>query len=265
MILHKAETVSTNADLLGLARADAAEGTWLYADTQSGGRGRQGRRWVSPPGNLYASGLVRLRADDPPAPTLALVAGVAVWDVVADLCSREGGGLKPKANKPLCDDFGVTSEFPLSRENSNDPGVSLKWPNDLLANSGKLAGILLEREGDAVVIGVGLNLAHHPDLPDRPATSLAALGHAPPTPAEAVAALVERTAHWLDIWRTQGLAAIVGIWMTRAHPIGTSLSVDCGNATRLNGSFAGLDSTGGLILRLADGAESVIHAGDVVL
>ena len=219
--------------MLALARDGAAEGTWLYADQQTSGRGRQGRAWVSPPGNLYASGLVRLRVDDPLAASLALVTGVALADVTQSYA--------PAA--PL----------------------QLKWPNDLLVNGAKLAGILLEREGDAVVIGVGANLAHHPDLPDRPATSLAALGVAPPLPAQMMADLAAQFDHWLNIWRAQGLPVIIAAWEARAHPIGTPLSAENGNGTRINGTFAGLDATGALILRLADGTNSVIHAGDVFL
>ena len=78
MIRHIATTRSTNDDMAALARQGAAEGTWLRADAQQGGRGRQGRQWVSPPGNLHASTLVRRMAGDPPAPTLALVAALAL-------------------------------------------------------------------------------------------------------------------------------------------------------------------------------------------
>jgi BirA family biotin operon repressor/biotin-[acetyl-CoA-carboxylase] ligase len=82
LIRTVAETGSTNADMLALARSGAEEGLWLRAERQSGGRGRQGREWVSPEGNLYASTLVRLRPTDPPAPTLALVAAVAPEETV---------------------------------------------------------------------------------------------------------------------------------------------------------------------------------------
>ena len=216
-----------------LARDGAHEGSWIYADQQTTGRGRQGRAWVSPLGNLYASGLVRLHDNDPPAASLALVAGVALIEVLQSYA--------PAA--PL----------------------QLKWPNDILAGKAKLAGILLEREGDAVVIGVGANLAHHPDLPDRPATSLAALGAPSPSPQQVVTDLAAQLAHWVSIWRTQGLHAITAAWEARAHPIGTPLSADSGQGTRLEGTFQGLDPSGAIILRLANGSNSVIHAGDVFL
>lgn len=209
-------------------RGEAHEGDWLVAECQTDGRGRQGRAWQSPPGNLYVSGLVTVRAVDPAAPTLALVAGLAVHDAL-----------------------GVAN-------------LKLKWPNDLLAGNAKLAGILLERRNDAVVIGIGVNLAHHPDLPDRATTSLAALG-IDLSPDAAIDALAPAFARWLDIWRTYGLEPVRDAWATRAHPIGTPLSAALSDQTRIDGSFDGLTDDGALILRLADGTARVIHAGDVFL
>src|SRR4051812_41467223 len=137
-----AETGSTNDDLAALAPAGAPEGSWLRAERQSGGRGRQGRAWDSPTGNLPASPLVRLQPGDPPPPSLALAAAIALHEVAAVFA--------PEAE------------------------LIVKWPNDLLAGGAKLAGILLEREGEAVVIGFGVNLAAAPAGLERPATSLAA-------------------------------------------------------------------------------------------
>jgi BirA family transcriptional regulator, biotin operon repressor / biotin---[acetyl-CoA-carboxylase] ligase len=212
------------------ARGDARQGDWLVAERQTAGRGRQGREWASPPGNLYASGLVELRPNDPPPPTLALVAGLAVAEVLG-----------------------------MSR-------VLLKWPNDVLAASAKLAGILLERQNDAVVIGVGVNLAHHPDLPDRPTISLAALGVGVTMSAgTAISVLAPTFARWLGIWRTDGLMAIRAAWLHRAHPIGTPLSAALPDGTRLDGVFDGLTDDCALRLKLPDATTRVIHAGDVFL
>ncbi|HWU95520.1 MAG TPA: biotin--[acetyl-CoA-carboxylase] ligase, partial [Sphingomonas sp.] len=140
-----AETGSTNADMAELARNGASEGLWLRAERQTAGKGRQGRAWQSPLGNLYISTLVRTRAGEPSPATLALVAAVAL-----DETSRV---------------FGLA---PM-----------LKWPNDLLVNGAKLSGILLERVGDAVILGFGVNLAHHPEGLDRATTSFAVHGPAP--------------------------------------------------------------------------------------
>lgn len=221
-----AETGSTNDDLAALARDGAPEGTWLRADRQTGGKGRQGRAWLSPPGNLYASTIVRLEADDPPAPTLALVAAVALHEVAAG--------------------FSVD--------------VRIKWPNDLLVGHAKLAGILLEREGEAVVAGFGVNLAHHPEGLAQEATSLSALGAPLPTPDAFLKALTGSVENRLAQWRREGLAPIRAAWLAAAHPAGTPLVTAEGK-----GVFDGLDQTGALRLRLADGAVRVIHAGDVFL
>ena len=221
-----AVTGSTNDDVAALAQSGAAEGLWLRADRQSGGRGRQGRSWHSPPGNLYASTLVRLRPSDPPAPSLALAAAVALHEAASGYSEA----------------------------------LRIKWPNDLLAGPAKIAGILLERTGDAVVIGFGANLAHHPDDLDRPATSLATLTGRAPEPGAFCTALAGVFARWLAIWRSPGLAPVREAWLAAAHPLGTALSV----AGEI-GSFDGLDESGALRLRLADGRVRLVHAGDVFL
>jgi BirA family transcriptional regulator, biotin operon repressor / biotin---[acetyl-CoA-carboxylase] ligase len=226
MIRTVAWTHSTNDDMAALAREGAAEGLWIRAERQTGGRGRQGRDWHSPEGNLYASTLVRLRPDDPPAPTLALVAAVALHEVAA----------------------------------VSAPEIRIKWPNDLMAGDAKLAGILLERSGDAVVAGFGINLAHVPESLDRSATSLADLSGSAPDPEAFLERLSESFSRWLARWRRNGLAPIRTQWLSAAHPIGTALSTPEGD-----GLFDGLDETGALRLRLADGSTRVIHAGDVFL
>jgi BirA family biotin operon repressor/biotin-[acetyl-CoA-carboxylase] ligase len=139
--------------------------------------------------------------------------------------------------------------------------VIVKWPNDLLARGAKLAGILLEREGEAVVIGFGVNLAHAPIGLERPATSLDALAGAAPEPAVFLDALAVAFARWLGRWRGEGLAVIRRQWLAVAHPRGTALALGDG----VQGLFDGLDETGALRLRLADGSIHLIHAGDVFL
>jgi BirA family biotin operon repressor/biotin-[acetyl-CoA-carboxylase] ligase len=226
-----AETGSTNADMIALATSGLEEGVWLRADRQTSGRGRQGRAWVSPAGNLYASTLVRIRPSDPPAATLALVAAVAIEEAV-------GAYL---------------------------PGVArLKWPNDLLIDGAKLSGILLERAGTAVVIGFGANLAQHPTDTDRVATSLAAHGIAV-DPADFIETLAEAFARWVERWRGEGIDVVRRQWVTRAHPVGAPLTARLPDGSAVDGLFDGLDTEGALILRLADGTRRVIHAGDVFL
>ena len=129
-ITFVAETGSTNADLVNEIRSGRSpeEGKWLVADRQTAGRGRRGRPWIDAPGNFMGSTLVCLRHDDPLAPTLSLVAALAVYDAIAV-------HLAP-TSKLIC-----------------------KWPNDVLLDGAKFCGILLEREGDNVVIGIGVNWA----------------------------------------------------------------------------------------------------------
>jgi len=220
--------------MIALAATGLEEGVWLRADRQTSGRGRQGRAWVSPPGNFYASTLVRLRPSDPPAATLALVAAVALEEAVS--AYLPGG----------------------------DGAAQLKWPNDLLIDGAKLSGVLLERAGDAVVIGLGVNLAHHPTDTDRVATSLAA--HGVTVAAEDFAeTLAEAFARWVERWRGEGIDVVRRRWVERAHDAGTPLTARLPDGSALDGLFDGLDAEGALILRLADGTRRVIHAGDVFL
>ncbi len=224
------ETGSTNADLLAAAEAGADEGLWLRAERQVAGRGRLGRSWSDGTGNLFASTIVRLQPGDPAATTLTLVAAVALAEAVARFA----------------------------------PGrVTIKWPNDLLIDGAKLSGILLERgNAEAVVIGFGVNLASHPDLPDRPTTSLRAQG-IEVTPPAMLDRLQARLAAWLGVWRQHDLAAVRTAWEALAHSRGTALRVRLPDGGERQGAFDGLDSSGALRLRLRDGEVVLVHAGDV--
>jgi BirA family transcriptional regulator, biotin operon repressor / biotin---[acetyl-CoA-carboxylase] ligase len=219
--------------MLSRAKDGAAENDWLIADRQTAGRGRLGREWYSPAGNFYGSTLVRLRPDDPDAATLALVMAIAVFETAALSVNRAV--------------------------------LQIKWPNDILGCGAKLTGILLERAGDAVVIGVGLNLATHPEEPGRPTTSLVALGAVLAEPIAIAQTLSDIFVDWLSAWRWAGLDTIRTAWVERAHPVGTALTASLPDGTRLDGVFEGLTSAGALRLRLANGAVRVIHAGDVFL
>lgn len=206
----------------------------MRAVRQTAGRGRLARAWASPAGNLHASTIVRLRPGDPEAATLALVAAVALHEVAAAWAGAVADRLR------------------------------LKWPNDLLADGVKLGGILLERTGDAVVAGFGVNLADAPDGLDRAATSLAALGVAAPDPALFLDDLAAAFARWLQRWRGEGIAPIRRRWLDHAHAIGTALRV-AGAGGPIEGLFDGLDADGALRLRLAEGGIALVRAGDVFL
>lgn len=176
---------------------------------------------------------MRIGPQDPPAAALALVAAVALEEAV-------------RAALP------------------DATGLRLKWPNDLLLGDAKLSGILLERGGDHVVAGIGVNVAHHPALPDRATTSL----HAAGATIDAGALFEDiaiRFATWLGAWRAKGIEPVAARWTTRAHPVGTMLHVRLPDGTALDGRFLGLDAGGALLLGLAGGTRHVIHAGDVFL
>ena len=220
-------TGSTNADVI--ADPAAREGDWLVAREQMAGKGRQGREWISPAGNFYGSTIVELRAGDPQPQTLSLAAGLALIEAV-DVAAPA---------QPLM----------------------LKWPNDLLLMGKKLAGILLERSGNRVVIGFGVNLASAPELRDRPCASLS--GRIAP---EAFAPLLAGSfARLLEIWRHSDPLALAQAWLMRAHPVGTSLNVHSSGEEKVSGRFEGIEPDGALRLRMPDGALEIVRAGDVEL
>ena len=235
MIRTVPETGSTNADLAEQLRAGEAvgEGSWLVSDRQTAGRGRQGRTWFDGQGNFMGSTIVRPHERDPAPASLALVTALAVYEAVVPLIA-------------------------------NPSELALKWPNDLMLADAKLSGILLEREGDAIIVGVGVNLAAAPDLPDRRTVALSAFGPAPErdTFAHSLAASFDRE---LERWRSFGLEPLVRRWESVAHPQGTPLRVHPPGEEPILGKYAGLTEDGALRLRLAGGESRVIHAGDVML
>jgi BirA family transcriptional regulator, biotin operon repressor / biotin---[acetyl-CoA-carboxylase] ligase len=218
--------------MLALVEQGIAEGSWLRAGRQTGGRGRMGRAWESPAGNLYASTLVRIGPNDPPAHSLALVTANAVHALLAPLCAGQ---------------------------------ARIKWPNDILVDGAKIAGILLERVNDAIVIGVGINVVGHPTGLDRPVTSLAAQRALDVEAGPMLERLAQLFAHWLAIWRAQGLDPVLNHWLLNAHPKGTPMRVVQSDGTQVEGVFETLDAQGMLILRLANGGSRAIHAGDIIL
>ena len=228
------ETGSTNADLVSRLRGGEAvpEGFWLIADRQVAGKGRQGRAWSDAAGNFMGSTLVRLTGREPLPHTLALVAGVALHETV-----------RARLLVPA--------------------RLELKWPNDLLLAGAKVAGILLEREGDAVVVGIGVNLASAPDVAGRKSVSLAQFGFAPDRD-EFAADLATTFCDEVERWRTDGLQPVLTRWLAAAHPAGTPLAVN-GKDGKIAGTFAGLEADGAMKLRRDDRSIHIVHAGDVAL
>ena len=143
------------------------------------------------------------------------------------------------------------------------PGLPLllKWPNDLLLGGRKLAGILLERQGDRVVAGFGVNLASAPDIPARPTAHLGGRT----SPQAFAPLLASAMSRLLMLWRATESGDFAKAWLARAHPVGTELAVHGADSAVIRGRFAGIDPDGALRLRLDDGTVRTIHAGDVEL
>ncbi|EJL32420.1 biotin--[acetyl-CoA-carboxylase] ligase [Novosphingobium sp. AP12] len=235
-MIHSVEqTGSTNADLAArIACGDyLPEGDWLVADRQTAGRGRLGRVWSDGFGNFMGSTVVRLAPGDPSPASLALLTGLAVHDALAGFVAK-GRVLR------------------------------LKWPNDLLVDDAKVAGILLEMKAGTVIVGIGVNLASAPEVPDRKVAALS--DFAPPSSRDLFAgALAECFDRELQRWRSVGLAPLLRRWQSAAHPKGTPLTVLPPGEDALHGTFAGLADDGNLRLALPDGSIRTIHAGDVLL
>lgn len=210
----------------------AEEGLWVRADRQTGGRGRRGRPWVSEPGNVFTSTLVRLRAEDPPAHQLGFIASLALDQAAMCWVDKKRLGLK--------------------------------WPNDLMLDGLKLSGILLERAGEALVVGFGVNLAHHPEDTERPATSFNKAGIEPPSPDVFVETLAEQWRALLTQWRLYGFVPLRDAWLDRSvHQPGSPIIARLSDGVELYGSYDGIDADGPLRLRLSDGSVQLIHAGDI--
>jgi BirA family biotin operon repressor/biotin-[acetyl-CoA-carboxylase] ligase len=222
---------STNDEALRLAQAGVGHGTVVWAREQTAGRGRQGRHWHSPDGNLYAS--ILLRPGVPPGriSELSFVAALAVGDTVDQFLA-------------------------------DDTRAALKWPNDVLVRGGKIAGILLEAAADAVVIGIGINLQSAPPGAPYPVTCLADHVAAAPKPAAALRVLLGSIAGRQAAWLAEGFAATRLAWLSRAHPPGTPIRAGIGEHA-VAGRFAGLAEDGALIVETADGPVRIV-AGDVV-
>lgn len=230
-LTHLEEVGSTNDWLLGRAE-NLPDGHWVLAARQTAGRGRRGRAWHDAGdqgfGNFMGSVLVRA---DGPVQQLSFVAALALHEALAVLT-------------------GEPARF------------ALKWPNDVLLDGTKCSGILLERQGAALVIGIGVNLAHHPAGTERPATSLAAAGLAVPDPRALLDMLAPAFGRWREIWATAGFAPIRAAWLARAAGVGGRIVARLGQESP-EGVFAGLDEDGALLLGLDDGSVRAIHAGEV--
>jgi BirA family biotin operon repressor/biotin-[acetyl-CoA-carboxylase] ligase len=227
---------STNSEARRQAEAGAPDGTLITAKRQSAGRGRRGRAWQSPAGNLYMSLL--LRPDRPVSEVVAysFIAIVALGDAIASLVP------------PMV-------------------ALTYKWPNDLLVHDRKCAGVLLESATgggdrlDWLVIGIGVNLVNHPDDLPYPATDLEFEGAGVIAPETVTAAFARQFLRWSDRWRSAGFAEIRRAWLARAHGIGGPIVVRFQN-DEVRGTFQDIDEHGHLLLE-RDGQVTAFSSGEL--
>ncbi len=229
---------STNDEALRLAEQGAEDGTLIWAREQTKARGRQGRAWASPRGNLYLSLILRPECGPAEAAQLGFVAGLATGEAF--------GSVVP----PMIE-------------------VTYKWPNDVLLNGRKAAGILLEsRSGtegklDCLILGIGVNLRSFPEDSTFPATSL----HFEGTPSDVgeiqvLEAFSRYFMSWVNRWLDDGFAPVRRAWLNHAHALGEEIEVRLQDET-LKGTFKDLDERGALVLELPGAARRLISAGDV--
>jgi BirA family biotin operon repressor/biotin-[acetyl-CoA-carboxylase] ligase len=228
---------STSDEALRHLNAGCETPLWVVADEQTQGRGRSGRVWHSPPGNLYASLLVTLRISPAAATQLSFVAGLAAHEAIARF-------------------------LPIERRSA----LKLKWPNDVLCGGAKLAGILLESltapngQDLAVILGIGINVAHAPSGTGREVTSLGLPRSSIPEVFNALAACCVR---WLGVWNEGGgFPAIREAWLERAFALDEPISVNL-NGTVIQGKFCGIDFGGALQLETHPGVVMRVTAGDI--
>lgn len=227
-IIRYNELASTNDEALRLANKGIID-TWVMADTQTAGRGRRGRTWVSATvGNLYCSGIIDLRDNPQPPWQLSFIAALAVHDSV--------------------------QPFALD--------LKLKWPNDVLSGGLKLAGILLEASSQSVIVGIGINLIANPEIAERPATNIQAITGKTIEPYTMLETLITRFNARYTTWRQSGFASTRNNWLARATGLGTRIDVRLGTET-LTGIFTDLADDGALLLKLDSGTIKPIHAGEI--
>lgn len=234
-LIELPEVGSTNDEARRRAEAGAAAPLWIRADRQMRGKGRQGRVWAEAGGNLYATLLLRPQMNATTASLYSFIACLAVAE--------------------LFEMFGRRAQ--------------MKWPNDALLDGGKAAGVLLEASGqgdrlDWLAIGVGVNLAAHPEADENaahPPTSLLAATGAAPAPGDALRVIAASVARWGDVLDADGFGPIREAWLSRAIKLGERIEARLPGRSHV-GVFEDVDETGALVLRTPTGARR-IHAADI--
>ena len=233
---HLAEVDSTNEEARRMAAQHQTVPTWIIADRQTAGRGRRGRVWDSPIGNLMTTLYLPLAFDAVKAGQIAFIAGLALESTVGALVGQ-------------------------------DAAVSLKWPNDVLINGKKASGILLEsavrdNKLDWVAVGLGLNLVHHPEDTPYRATNLQAEGAGQISNLHALSLLAANFDAFFQQWQNGGFEPILRAWRQVAHGLGGPIVARL-EKHEIEGIFLGIDAKGALLLKDAAGETHTIDAGDI--
>ncbi len=256
-VLREYEVIgSTSAEARKLAESLEHNQTLLvWAKRQTSGRGRYDREWISEPGNFYTTLLLYPDVLMETLPQLSFVAALAARDA----CHPERSTCHPEHSEGSQ----VAGDPSLLAQDD----IHFKWPNDLLLKGRKAGGILLESgmSGDKrwVAIGVGINLASHPENVMHPATHLAAEG-INLTPEALLEQFATAFKQWYEAWRRDGFAVVCAAWLRHADGINKAVEVRLPNHT-LRGIFIGMREDGALLLRLENDETRAVAAGDVFL
>tara|TARA_B100000676_G_scaffold307692_1_gene366730 strand:- start:20 stop:772 length:753 start_codon:yes stop_codon:yes gene_type:complete len=228
---------STNNEVFKLAAQDAKDWTVVRAREQLAGRGRQGKSFASPPGNSYTSFLMRPFCAPAQAAQIALVTGLAVAEAM--------GNLAPELPRAFC-----------------------KWPNDVLIDDHKVAGILVESSimktsVETIVVGIGVNLTSHPDLPGLRISDLQCLGASNVDRDIWLQALCVALHRRIQQWESEGFAALHNDWSARAAGIGRRVTVQM--SPPVTGRLRGIDTHGHLLVDDQAGVTHRCVSGSLVL
>jgi BirA family biotin operon repressor/biotin-[acetyl-CoA-carboxylase] ligase len=222
------EVDSTQILVHKAAQDHADEGLVVQSMIQLGGKGRRGSQWVSPVGNLYLSVLLRPDCSTQEAGQLSFVVAVAMREALEGYIDADRHTL------------------------------SVKWPNDILADGLKMAGILIENGGDYLVIGTGVNIFNKPEL----AICLNDIAKEPVYINKVRDNYLQNLSYYYDLWQEKGFAPVLELWLNKAHGLNQPMTARLPNA-EFKGVFKTVQDDGALVLALEDGNQKIIHAAEV--
>lgn len=230
-ITHLEQTESTNSLALDLARSyQVNHNHIILSDIQTGGKGRMGRNWVSPSGNLYFSLVLKPKKSLEISSQLSFVAAVCLGLVLAEL--------------------------------SNDAKrINYKWPNDILIDGKKVSGILLESDADFVILGIGVNIKSHPQNTNYPSCNLEEQGFVIDNKINLLKKFLDNFSNLYQKWQDFGFTPIRNLWLNKAYNLNKEIATNLPNKS-LRGVFKNLDEQGNLVLE-TDNKIQLITSGEV--